>query len=370
MKCVLAKRNAGLTNAGFKVIHCSGYIKVRIAETNGYAYAENMGLLAIAYVLPTPNANSTEIRLCSDMFMFRASLDLKLIFLEGKVTTLTGYQPQDLIEKSLYQLVHVADVENLKNAHKTCELLNASRTIVSPIVNYVLSGVENLHQFMQLEKISSREYFQSSPQFTENASETLLANFKNSSRMNGLKRINMFDVNTNPKVMSTAKRFLAEHPGLLSQYQEPLLDIHSGLYHSNFEQIKLDLGHEQFKPALWYQSGFQDVPLAHELLQTTSHSNNSSLSSMSSSISPNQMNSSGVFGNPYINSQVIKSADSSGVEDNCKLLASDSTFFAEHQNSSNPRTRTICLENSKTPRKRVCENFDRSGSDISSVESY
>jgi hypothetical protein len=28
MKCVLAKRNAGLTNGGYKVIHCSGYLKV------------------------------------------------------------------------------------------------------------------------------------------------------------------------------------------------------------------------------------------------------------------------------------------------------------------------------------------------------
>uniref|UniRef100_A0AAG5DG87 BHLH domain-containing protein n=1 Tax=Anopheles atroparvus TaxID=41427 RepID=A0AAG5DG87_ANOAO len=30
MKCVLAKRNAGLTTSGYKVIHCSGYLKARI----------------------------------------------------------------------------------------------------------------------------------------------------------------------------------------------------------------------------------------------------------------------------------------------------------------------------------------------------
>ena len=29
MKCVLAKRNAGLTTAGYKVIHCRGYLKVK-----------------------------------------------------------------------------------------------------------------------------------------------------------------------------------------------------------------------------------------------------------------------------------------------------------------------------------------------------
>ena len=30
MKCVLPKRNAGLTAGGFKVIHCSGYLKVKV----------------------------------------------------------------------------------------------------------------------------------------------------------------------------------------------------------------------------------------------------------------------------------------------------------------------------------------------------
>ena len=36
MKCVLAKRNAGLTNGGYKVIHCSGYLKVKsVASVDG-----------------------------------------------------------------------------------------------------------------------------------------------------------------------------------------------------------------------------------------------------------------------------------------------------------------------------------------------
>ncbi len=55
----------------------------------------------------------------SNVFMFRASLDLKLIFLDQQVGPLTGYEPQDLIEKTLYQYVHAADMKALRDAHIT-----------------------------------------------------------------------------------------------------------------------------------------------------------------------------------------------------------------------------------------------------------
>ncbi|VVC27911.1 Hypothetical protein CINCED_3A020045 [Cinara cedri] len=112
MKCVLAKRNAGLTQGGYKVIHCSGYLKVR-----QYPGLETVGLVAVGHSLP-PHA-ITEIKLHSNMFMFRASLDLKLIFLDAKVSQLTGYEPQDLIEKTLYHYIHGNDIHNMRIAHHT-----------------------------------------------------------------------------------------------------------------------------------------------------------------------------------------------------------------------------------------------------------
>ena len=42
--------------------------------------------------------------------MFRAALDLKLIFLDQRVAALTGFEPQDLIEKTLYQYIHASDM--------------------------------------------------------------------------------------------------------------------------------------------------------------------------------------------------------------------------------------------------------------------
>nr|CAI5855122.1 unnamed protein product [Callosobruchus analis] len=118
MKCVLAKRNAGLTNGGYKVIHCSGYLKVKQfpAGSGMYeSYYPHMGLVAVGHSLP-PSA-ITEIKLHSNMFMFRANLNLKLIFFDARVAQLTGYEPQDLIEKTLYHYVHGSDILALRYSH-------------------------------------------------------------------------------------------------------------------------------------------------------------------------------------------------------------------------------------------------------------
>ena len=76
-----------------QVIHCSGYVKVRrrvnsnspfsLADPlRGDTCCQNLGLVAVGHSLP-PSA-ITEIKMYSNMFMFRASLDLKLIFLDAR----------------------------------------------------------------------------------------------------------------------------------------------------------------------------------------------------------------------------------------------------------------------------------------------
>jgi single-minded len=73
-----------------QVIHCSGYLKVRPFPVSdmaspyeaGGVQLQNMGLVAVGHSLP-PSA-ITELKLHSNMFMFRASLDLRLIFLDAR----------------------------------------------------------------------------------------------------------------------------------------------------------------------------------------------------------------------------------------------------------------------------------------------
>jgi single-minded len=71
------------------VIHCSGYLKARVyhdsnynGEGNGPTFIQNLGLVAVGHSLP-PSA-ITEIKLHQNMFMFRASMDMKLIFLDAR----------------------------------------------------------------------------------------------------------------------------------------------------------------------------------------------------------------------------------------------------------------------------------------------
>lgn len=119
MKCVLAKRNAGLTTQGYKVnfiafssenslfffgssrkliffpfvfvqiqvIHCAGYLKARVFQMDGvygdgHNCVQNLGIVAVGHSLPS--SSITEIKLNLNMFMFRASMELKLIFLDDR----------------------------------------------------------------------------------------------------------------------------------------------------------------------------------------------------------------------------------------------------------------------------------------------
>jgi len=94
MKCVLPKRNAGLTASGFKVIHCSGYLKVKqfnLEPMTCYSSATDncyQSVALVAYGYSLPSCSITEIRLFSNMFMFRAGQDLKLLFLDSRYEAL------------------------------------------------------------------------------------------------------------------------------------------------------------------------------------------------------------------------------------------------------------------------------------------
>ncbi|XP_061146149.1 single-minded homolog 1-A [Syngnathus typhle] len=213
MKCVLAKRNAGLTCGGYKVIHCSGYLKIRQYSLDMSPFDgcyQNVGLVAVGHSLP-PSA-VTEIKLHSNMFMFRASLDMKLIFLDSRVAELTGYEPQDLIEKTLYHHVHSCDSFHLRCAHHLllvkgqvttryyrflakhggwvwvqsyATIVHNSRSsrphcIVS--VNYVLTETEYKGVQLSLDQVMSKASFPFSSNTVSSLSETGRANKSRLSR--------------------------------------------------------------------------------------------------------------------------------------------------------------------------------------------
>lgn len=117
MKCILPKRNAGLVSSGYKAIHCNGYLKVRlITNPTGEYDWEPSALVAVGHSL-LPSA-STEVKLNSNSFMFRTSLDLKLYYIESAATRLLGFDQSEMVGQSLYQFVHVQDVGAIESSHK------------------------------------------------------------------------------------------------------------------------------------------------------------------------------------------------------------------------------------------------------------
>lgn len=78
MKCVLGKRSAGLTTQGFKTIHCTGHVKSRHTRHG----IQSLGIVAVGHTL-TP-LSATDIKLTDNMFVFRTSMDLKLLYADDR----------------------------------------------------------------------------------------------------------------------------------------------------------------------------------------------------------------------------------------------------------------------------------------------
>lgn len=185
MKCILPKRNAGLLTGGYKAIHCYGYLKLksnqRSSETkqtantshnsctlpdlqaanqmnpvdvseslksmisspvsssltplapspsskssvSGSPTWESYALVAVGHsLLPTA---STEIKLSRHSFMFRANLDMRLIYIEAPAINFLGFEQVEMIGKSLYQFLHVDDLSSFENSHRI--LLNKGQVV-------------------------------------------------------------------------------------------------------------------------------------------------------------------------------------------------------------------------------------------------
>jgi len=75
-----------------------------------------IGMVAVAIALPPPSIN--ELRLESDTFVWRLGLDLRISHIEPKITELLHYPVELLAGRSLYSLVHPADVHQVQKCHQ------------------------------------------------------------------------------------------------------------------------------------------------------------------------------------------------------------------------------------------------------------
>ncbi|KAG7461301.1 hypothetical protein MATL_G00208600 [Megalops atlanticus] len=123
MKCTLTSRGrtVNIKSATWKVLHCTGH--VRVFESlegegqNGCGYKEPPVPYLILICEPIPHPSNIEVPLDSKTFLSRHTLDMKFSYCDERITELIGYEPEELLNRSMYEYYHALDSDHLTKAH-------------------------------------------------------------------------------------------------------------------------------------------------------------------------------------------------------------------------------------------------------------
>ncbi|XP_054827036.1 hypoxia-inducible factor 1-alpha isoform X2 [Eublepharis macularius] len=121
MKCTLTSRGrtVNIKSATWKVLHCTGHIRTYDHCTNqtvcGYKKPPMTCLVLICE--PIPHPSNIEVPLDSKTFLSRHSLDMKFSYCDERITELMGYDPEELLGRSVYEYYHALDSDHLTKTH-------------------------------------------------------------------------------------------------------------------------------------------------------------------------------------------------------------------------------------------------------------
>ncbi|KAF2982257.1 hypothetical protein EK904_008823, partial [Melospiza melodia maxima] len=121
MKCTLTSRGrtVNIKSATWKVLHCTGHIRVYDTCGNqshcGYKKPPMTCLVLICE--PIPHPSNIEVPLDSKTFLSRHSLDMKFSYCDERITELMGYEPEELLGRSIYEYYHALDSDHLTKTH-------------------------------------------------------------------------------------------------------------------------------------------------------------------------------------------------------------------------------------------------------------
>lgn len=118
MKSTLTKRGLHVKSSGYKVIHVTGRIRCRPALVPGSTRSVRrpLGLVALAHTLPPSTLN--EVRMESQMFVFRVNMDLQVTYCENRISEYMDLTPAEVVGHTCYHFIHVEDLENLRQSHE------------------------------------------------------------------------------------------------------------------------------------------------------------------------------------------------------------------------------------------------------------
>ncbi|XP_048394242.2 hypoxia inducible factor 1 subunit alpha a isoform X4 [Stegostoma tigrinum] len=121
MKCTLTSRGrtVNVKSATWKVLHCTGHIRVYNSsnEQTHCGYKEPPMTCLVLICEPIPHPSNIEVPLDSKTFLSRHSLDMKFSYCDERITELMGYQPEELLGRSVYEFYHAVDSDHLTKTH-------------------------------------------------------------------------------------------------------------------------------------------------------------------------------------------------------------------------------------------------------------
>uniref|UniRef100_A0ABM5FJ46 Endothelial PAS domain-containing protein 1 isoform X2 n=1 Tax=Pogona vitticeps TaxID=103695 RepID=A0ABM5FJ46_9SAUR len=122
MKCTVTNRGrtVNLKSATWKVLHCTGQMKVyNTCPPHALCgYKEPLLSCLILMCEPIQHPSNTDIPLDSKTFLSRHSMDMKFTYCDDRITELLGYHPEELLGRSVYEFYHALDSENMTKSHQ------------------------------------------------------------------------------------------------------------------------------------------------------------------------------------------------------------------------------------------------------------
>ncbi|XP_058658611.1 endothelial PAS domain-containing protein 1 isoform X1 [Ammospiza nelsoni] len=122
MKCTVTNRGrtVNLKSATWKVLHCTGQVKVynTCPPHSLCGYKEPLLTCLIIMCEPIQHPSNIDIPLDSKTFLSRHSMDMKFTYCDDRITELIGYHPEELLGRSAYEFYHALDSESMTKSHQ------------------------------------------------------------------------------------------------------------------------------------------------------------------------------------------------------------------------------------------------------------
>ncbi|KAM3863411.1 endothelial PAS domain-containing protein 1b [Diretmus argenteus] len=122
MKCTVTNRGrtVNLKSASWKVLHCTGHLKMYNSCPPRVlcGFKEPPLTCAVLMCEPIPHPSNIDTPLDSKTFLSRHSMDMKFTSCDEKVTELLGYTPEDLLGRSVYDFYHALDADSVTKSHQ------------------------------------------------------------------------------------------------------------------------------------------------------------------------------------------------------------------------------------------------------------